>query len=382
MLANRVRIGSRNNEIKYVAAGKNDSNQLVMMASTDGIDWGLAYTMPGSTSYTDIYDIMYANGMFVAVGGDYNATNGYKGIVLTSIDGINWVLRILFDCYPLTAVDYSASSNTFVAVGSSGQAATSVGGETWIKRNTGSTRTLNDIAYSLSKNIFVAVGSVGEILSSVDGITWTQRDPFGPLDDNLRIVIYSSNGRFVATGDRASTTVSTDGINWSDRIHAADGSNYNPGVSEGIAYAGNKYAIARDDGHIAVSSSSTGESWSDNHYLAYIDKTGTYSDILYGFGRFVAIGYINYNNYYATIATSTSGNIGSWSEIHLGTFNPSITDLEGIIRGEDKFIVIGWGSADSFKRRAITSSDGLNWTVHNKLLPCKYVIKVYAKPWW
>ena len=159
------------------------------------------------------------------------------------------------------------------------------------------------IAYGNGKYIAVSSGTYSfdaysYISTSTDGINWTT-----PIRvDNVRMTgMTYANGKFVATGDEVSggvfnMAVSTDGVNWTLKKIA--------------------------------------------------DKT---LDVVYGNGKFVAVGY-------QRAYTSTDGI--NWKYYHFNTEpNRVPNDLNGIIYGNGKFVGVGiWG-------RAISSTDGENWTV-------------------
>ena len=125
------------------------------------------------------YDLIYANGLFVAVGNSGAAGTTYNNNIYTSPDGLTWTWR-----------DVDAA--------------------------TGTARTLNSITYGAG--LFVVVGNGGFIATSPDAITWTTRTSvhgFSPIKQ----VIYAG-GRFVAVGGTTTTNsiqTSPDGITWTAR---------------------------------------------------------------------------------------------------------------------------------------------------------------------
>ncbi|WP_378046558.1 S-layer homology domain-containing protein [Cohnella cellulosilytica] len=127
---------------------------LAMGVSKDG---GSTWTK--LESMKDYYDVAYANGVFVAVGG--------QGKIATSTDGLTWQL------HPQSASVYfrggvTYADNTFLAVGSE---------------------------YDVVGN--QVVGYRGQVATSPDGINWTIR-PAG-IDKELLRVVYGDSG-FVAVG--------------------------------------------------------------------------------------------------------------------------------------------------------------------------------------
>jgi hypothetical protein len=128
---------------RFVVAGLRIDGGTNVVTSEDGINWSSL----GSPFGRDfVGDIVYANGMFVAVGGR----------IWTSTDGITWTLR----------QDY---------------------------------RNLNRVAFGNGR--FTATGNLGVILVSTDGIEWMQ--VASPTGHSLFGVAYAPAplDRFVAVGD-------------------------------------------------------------------------------------------------------------------------------------------------------------------------------------
>ena len=92
-----------------------------------------------------------------------------SGFVLTSADGTNWTLRETATTNPIFDVIYSNS--IFVAVGYDGVVRTSSDGTSWYYSTSGTSTDLYDVTYGNSK--FVAVGDSGTSVTSFDGVTWT-----------------------------------------------------------------------------------------------------------------------------------------------------------------------------------------------------------------
>src|SRR6478672_11123469 len=96
----------------------------------------------------------------------------------------------------LSAIAYG--NGQFVAGGESGMILTSADGANWVVRRSGARDYISAIAYG--KGQFVAVGSIWDsdsslILISEDGVKWTQRQSTTP--NSLSAITYG-NGQFVA----------------------------------------------------------------------------------------------------------------------------------------------------------------------------------------
>lgn len=105
--------------------------------------------------------------------------------------------------------DMIYANNLFVAVGSSGTVLTSTNGKTWTQRATNVTNILYAITYGNS--MYVAVGDTGTILTSPNGITWTKQT--SGTSKYIRAINYG-NGLFIAVGDGALVETSPDGTTW------------------------------------------------------------------------------------------------------------------------------------------------------------------------
>jgi hypothetical protein len=124
----------------YVMVGYQNGR---VMTSPDGINWTVRVSPSGSP-----WGIAYGNGKFVVVG---------NNVLLTSTDGINWASHTA----PAFLYKVIYANGMFVAVGA--MTATSVDGVNWIKRS-------NTKSYSLAYGNGLFVSDYEE---SNDGITWT-----------------------------------------------------------------------------------------------------------------------------------------------------------------------------------------------------------------
>ena len=137
------------NRLWVAASDKGD-----IITSTNGTTWA-AQTITDS----EITDIHYANGRWVAVGTD---TNNNNGLVVTSPDGTTWTKRTSNATSTLNAVHYD--NTLWVAVGNGGVVVTSTNGTTWAAQRSNVTSDLTDVHYATSR--WVAVGADGAITTS------------------------------------------------------------------------------------------------------------------------------------------------------------------------------------------------------------------------
>lgn len=144
----------------------------------------------GMSPGTPMYDIVYANGIFVTVGG-----GGDRAV---SADGINWTS---FD--DGTGLAYSGlayGNGYFLAVGTSGKSCRTTDGQNWgiiIDINGADNRHYNAVTYG--NGMFMAVGEngycrYGDLTGFING------QSFFLGSDRLNDIIYS-HGQFIAVGN-------------------------------------------------------------------------------------------------------------------------------------------------------------------------------------
>ncbi len=255
-----------------------------------------------------LLSVTYDGGLFVAAGD--------SGTVVTSPDGLQWVVRSTGTAAWLAEVTHGGSQ--FVAVGFSGAIITSPNGADWVVRNSGFSEFITSVAYGDSR--FIALGwtsGAGNqwILSSPDGVAWntvasvvfeeqlnglthgggrfvgvgnciivlpdggTWDVPLDPedTDASLTSVAYG-NGRYVAVGFAGQVRTSPDGSTWS---RPSSGISRN---LHGVTFGNNRFVAFGDSGAIFVSVDGT--VWSPvSSGTALKLSSGTFGD-----GRFVAVG--------------------------------------------------------------------------------------------
>jgi len=179
---------------QFVAAGTK------ILISTDGGETWME-TLSSLGCPGTLLDVVYGNGKWVAVGGQW-PTFTSQGCVYTSSDGTNWTLQTLpSGTTQLTAVAFG--NGLFVAVGLDGAIYTSTDGAAWTRqsfRNT--TADFTDVAFG--NGTFIITKSTGTysepkgfFVISHDGIVWTEIE--NPFFRSIDSVAYG-NGRWVAIG--------------------------------------------------------------------------------------------------------------------------------------------------------------------------------------
>ena len=387
-----------------------DNNPNSVFTSSDGIAW----TEVALPSTTTLSDIIYGLGQFVVV--------GYSGTVITSPNALTWTPRTSNTTQTLWQVAYrNTPPNVFVAVGASGTVITSPNGVTWTVQASGITQTLMTVGYGNS--LFVTSGSnsssdAGHIWTSPNGITWTEQT--SPAYEWFRDVLYAGGNYFLIGGK---IITSANGTDWGI-VHGATGWDI-----WGVAYGNGVYAAGTLTGDIIISSD--GIRWTQPIYpdvttivdmaycptnqrfvggisdgsLIYSDDNGATWDPHPTFVPVVGLNglYYVHDRFIGACGSgrlilSTNGT--TWD--HYST--TSLAGLQGAAYGNNTFVVVGdggtvftsqddaatWqvqaaGTGENLKSVAygnstfvaagginghvITSPNGIDWTLHDGILP-------------
>jgi hypothetical protein len=332
-----------------------------ILTSSDGINW----TTRASGTAEWLFDVVWADTQFVAVGGAIltspdgivwtvrDSDSWLQGIawngsllvavsrfgppIITSPDGVSWTAQSAANLASLEAVTWG--NGLFVAVGMWGSIFTSSDGTEWTARDSG-TASLWDVTWGGGQ--FVAVGDGGTVLTSADGVSWVRRESGA---DHLLRGVGSSGGEFVAVGrtyPRRSTILrSADGINWT---------RHDSGTAawlESVAWTGNQLVAVGEGG--AILTSADGTAWTGIWSRTFTE--------LYGVGwngsQFTAVGL------HGTILTSPDGI--EWTPRDSGT----IEHLGAVTGNSDRWVVVGWDwdpDTETSTGVILTSDDGVAWT--------------------
>jgi hypothetical protein len=132
----------------------------------------------------------------IVAGAGQLAAVGDGGLILTSIDGTNWIRRQAPRSTTLRAVAYGGG--LFVAVGDAGLVLVSPDGASWSVATTpSSAQPLNGVAFGAGR--WVAVGGGGSIMSSADAQTW--RIETSGVSGSLNAITYVPFVPFTGSGD-------------------------------------------------------------------------------------------------------------------------------------------------------------------------------------
>lgn len=185
--------------------------------TADNIDWTADYNISntklnGTPNVTteNLFDVIYANNKFVAVGSN--------GLIITSTDGVNWTQQTSYTNKNLRRVIYDSSNERFIAVGEQG--AILVGtmtAATWTVKNSPSLYNLVDIAI-WPGNGYMAVGENGACIVSYDSNQWNTRFDLNYNANSISIIPHSTDYRAVVVFDDGRIYTSDDfGTSWTSR---------------------------------------------------------------------------------------------------------------------------------------------------------------------
>lgn len=179
--------------------------------SLDAETW--SYTGRIGSNLSNWYDIVYGNGIWVAVG-----DNGRSGYITTSIDGLSWTEPTIHTKVE-TIYSVAFGNGKFVATGTGGYMFASEDGQNWksLKIDAFQSVIFEKIIYA--NGLFVACGwqytdtYIGYIVTSTDGATWSESYK---TNYSKWFNIAYRNGLFVCVGSNAEASAckSVDGKNW------------------------------------------------------------------------------------------------------------------------------------------------------------------------
>jgi len=261
-------------------------------------------------------DIVFGNGLYVAVAGD--GTNR----VMTSLDGVTWTNRTAAEANNWRGVTFGAGQ--FIAVASSGtnQVMTSTDGVTWVPRSITSSD-WRSVTFGNGTYVAISRTSLPDVATSPDGITWTDRTSVGLL--GWREVIFVSElSLFVAVAGASSDQIMTspDGITWTQRT-TPDNLEY-----RSLAFGnGILVAVASDGTNNQVMTSPDAITWTQR--VTPVDQAWLH--VAFGNGSFVAVSTSGTGN---RCMISTDGI--SWSILSTAADN----NWESITFGNDQFVAV------------------------------------------
>lgn len=287
----------------------------VIMTSADGKQWTERLTSFTQGLSRRLNAIIYENGKFVAVGGQFNSGT-VMGRILTSANGIDWTSC---DTHVLSEIiDITYGNGLYVALTSRGYILTSTDGTVWTESTANVSTDVRKITYGNSK--FVILGSNGNLYTSPDAVTWTS----GSYGSSFNMNDICFNGAlFVAVGDNGTILTSQDAITWTTRI-AGMGRTYDTVAycyGRVIASSGNSESLKA-----LMSESNNGLTWA-----FYESVTGNrIYGFAYGNGTYVAVGQNRCILYAANPPFKITYYPGTWIEPSISVKNESESPKQGI----------------------------------------------------
>lgn len=357
---------------RYIAGGISTTNIAV---SPDGTNWTLlSCGLSGSVN-----DIVFTQGLFVAVGTQLGFTPGF---IVTSPDGTNWTARVTNHSVGFGGVAYG--NGQFVAVGNTATAL-SPDGVNWTLLADAAAPARLGVAYG--NGLFTAVGASapnfvsGISYTSTNGSNWVFTS-MPPLE-----VVRFANGRFAAVGAPTPANIAlsgsiyfaTNGVNWNYVNNGFGGAfatgdarwrdlvfgNGQFGLIENdftvrlttnflnftapyegnglraLAFGNGRFVVARESFGVTVFASSA-NNWQQSGYAE-----GLLNALTFGSSLWVGVGQ---NGFIAT-----SANAEHWSSVT----SPTSQNLLGVAHGGGAYVTVGAGGT------VARSTDGSTWTVQS-----------------
>lgn len=255
-----------------------------LFTSTDGVTW-ITRSRPASQSDVTFTAVTYGNGLWIA--GGFKAAESSTSVIATSADGITWTARTHGSVTEISDLAYGGG--LYVAVDTIGGSATpmqtSPDGITWTSRSLPSSVAYGSVAYG--GGLFVAAARVAtsnHIVTSADGITWTGRNVVGGAQMFLGSVGYGDGLWVVAgsqTGSSARIWTSSDAITWTAR---GNGDGFGT-LAQGVAYGDGRFVVVgQGNSGSYITTSDDGTSWTSRTNPNSSELRG----VVYGKERFVA----------------------------------------------------------------------------------------------
>lgn len=329
---------------RYVAVGKNFTNDYIAQYSTDGIAWtGSASVLSGDV----ILDAVTSNnGTYVAVlssvsSGFYTSTDGSTWTVQTTYnsDDTRQYKPVYFDSKWWFGRDYTASGGGSILVNTTNFTTWTVITGNPVKTRTGMTSLLDRFGYMNGQYVFISginnSSGVKVVFNSTNLVTWTSNATGFTGAVNA---LFYGNGVYVAGGASAVLQTSTDLVTWTTRT-----ANFGTSTITTGTYGNSTYVIAGNGARL--STSTDGTTWTS--------RTSTFSTS--------AIQQVRYlNNLF--VACGASGKIATSTDAVTWTSRTSGVGITiyGLAYGASKYVYVGASNNISYSTDAVTWSQVTN----------------------
>jgi hypothetical protein len=270
--------GSNNYRLVVTKAALKTAVSRVTVQAVKGGTWTAASDVEGAFGRSQIWDIAYGNGRFVAVGDDGKMAYSSDGRTWTAIQPGYGARQSKFT----NAIRGIAwGGNEFIAVGYDTRMAYSDNGLNWNGWDESLVGGNSILCITYGGNRFVAGGDNGKIIYMHDGGNWTGvgESRFG--EKSILALAWGDNV-YVAAGQDGQIAWSNDAANW-DYV---DG-NFGGAFIRGLAWGNNYFVAAGDSGKIARSPN--GREW-ESISSPFGANSGIQS-VAFGGGIFIAVGH-------------------------------------------------------------------------------------------
>jgi photosystem II stability/assembly factor-like uncharacterized protein len=322
-----------------LAVGTNDQILVADSSTATGLKWATPAT--GSTNITLKRSRQNSNDTYRSIATDGSTKwviVGDAGVLYSSTDsGATWTSRTSgFGSTQIRDVVYG--NGIFVAVGASGKLSTSTDTVTWTSRTSGfGSNAISRVNYV--NGYFFALGTAGStsgVSTSTDGITWTLRTTPAGSPNPVFAVTYG-NGYYVIVGEQSSynTIYSTDLATWTNLTSGPSGNIY------AAFYENNQFILMNQQ--LGGESWYTGNNPTTGWQYFYPDNatSGTifpelarsYGGNLYVYPTTTPQNFISKNK-----LEVTGGNAGGWTEIYKPYTSELPTSIVAIVsKGDGTF---------------------------------------------
>ena len=277
-------------------------------------DW-TSLELKGDLSYQTWAVSTFGNGLFVVL------ANSYETSVMSSADGVNWVVGDL-EHQDWSSVAYG--NGRYVAVTTDGYASYSENGINWSSPAFLEDSDWKDVAFG--NGLFVVIASYYDdyaVMVSEDGENWTVP---GTLINDYWVSITYGGGQFLAVSEYGNVMVSSDGQDWLLYTDAMESSSVN-----GLAYGNGKYVVCSDDSgeelYGKIWSSTNGVNWTEQS----ISVSRDWELVTYGGGNFIVTG-DGFNDGISMISSDGE----NWS-----TFDNGVYEVRTLNYGNGIFVGFG-----------------------------------------
>lgn len=206
---------------------------------------------------------------------------GESGTILTSLNGKEWVERVSgTKCY---LYDVVFGNNKFIAVGTgiNDTILISPNGVTWSKISTNfRVSFFKSVAYN--NNLFVACGGKKSILTSPDGLNWAV-ELYDSLSNDVISPVEFVNGQYVAFYGKRGLYTSKDGKLWDINVFNSSYNQYNS-----IAYGNNSHVVVGVQllKPWGIYSSQDLNTWTSNS----LNSNENLNSVIFAFNKFITVG--------------------------------------------------------------------------------------------